>query len=181
MEDTQLIKRIRDKDENAIELLMKKYSKLLWAISIAILGKDANAHDVEEIVSETFLRLWEFPDKYQPAKGSLKNYLALIARSLSINKVQREKKHYILDDNFSLADIRQSENGEYFFSEVFSLIISLEEPMKEVCLQRFIFEKTPEIISKELRIPKKTVNNYLYRGKKILKQELADYRMNMGG
>lgn len=181
MEDMRLIEGIQDKDEDAIELLMKKYSKLLWVISLSILGKDADAHDLEEIVSETFLRLWKFPHKYQPEKGSLKNYLALITRSLSINKVHRDKRQYILEDDFSLADISMTENEEDFFSEVFSLIISLEDPMKEICLQRFIFEKTPEIISKDLQMPKKSVNNYLYRGKKFLKQELAGYRMNMGG
>ncbi len=170
MEDLELVQKIIQQDEDAFERLIARYSKLLWVVSISILGKNSDPQDIEEIVSETFLRLWRSPTKYQPTRGSLKNYLILITRSLSINKIQRSQKEYLLNDAFTLENIPAAEENRTFIDDMAYLINSLNSPMREICLQRYIFEHTPAMISQDLKIPQKTVNNYLYRGKRILQQ-----------
>ncbi|EOH95357.1 RNA polymerase sigma factor [Enterococcus pallens] len=177
MEDLELLQKIAQQDEEAFELLMDRYSKLLWVVSLSILGKNHDPQDIEEIVSDTFLRIWKAPHKYQPKRGSLKNYLILITRSLSINKLQRNQKDYLLNDNFTLENIPATEENREFINEMFDLINSLNNPMREICLQRYIFEKTPTMISRDLKISLKTVNNYLYRGKRMLQQTFAEQDM----
>ena len=39
MEDLELLERITQQDEEAFEMLMDRYSKLLWVVSLSILGK----------------------------------------------------------------------------------------------------------------------------------------------
>lgn len=170
MEDLELLEKIAQQNEEAFEMLIDRYSKLLWVVSLSILGKNHDPQDIEEIVSETFLRLWRSPTKYQPKRGSLKNYLILITRSLSINKIQRSQKDYLLNDTFTLENIPAAEENQTFIDDMVYLINSLNSPMREICLQRYIFENTPAMISQDLNIPLKTVNNYLYRGKRILQQ-----------
>lgn len=170
MEDLELLQKIAQRNEEAFEMLIDRYSKLLWVVSLSILGKNHDPQDIEEIVSETFLRIWKAPTKYQPKRGSLKNYLILIARSLSINKIQRSQKDYLLNDDFTLENVPAEEEDHSFIDDMVYLINSLNSPMREICLQRYIFENTPAMISADLRIPLKTVNNYLYRGKRILQQ-----------
>ncbi len=178
LEDLDLLRRIEQHNEEAFEMLVDRYSKLLWVVSLSILGKNNDPQDIEEIVSEAFLRVWRSPAKYQPKRGSLKNYLILITRSLSINKLQRNPKDYLLNDNFTLDNLAAAEEKNEFINEIFYLINSLNDPMREICLQRYIFENTPAMISSDLKIPQKTVNNYLYRGKKILQQAFAEQDMD---
>lgn len=170
MEDLELLEKIAQQNEEAFEMLIDRYSKLLWVVSLSILGKNHDPQDIEEIVSETFLRIWRSPTKYQPKRGSLKNYLILITRSLSINKIQRSQKDYLLNDAFTLENIPAAEENQTFIDDMAYLINNLNSPMREICLQRYIFENTPAMISQDLNIPLKTVNNYLYRGKRILQQ-----------
>ncbi len=179
MEDLELLRGIEQHNEEAFELLMDKYSKLLWVVSLSILGKNHDPQDIEEIVSDTFLRIWKAPGKYQPSRGSLKNYLILITKSLSINKLQRNRKDYLLEDNFTLENIPAVEENQEFVNQMFDLINSLNNPMREICLQRYIFEKTPAMISCELKMPQKTVNNYLYRGKRLIQQAYERQEMQI--
>lgn len=174
MEDLELLEKIAQQNEEAFEMLIDQYSKLLWVVSLSILGKNHDPQDIEEIVSETFLRIWRSPTKYQPKRGSLKNYLILITRSLSINKIQRSQKDYLLNDAFTLENIPAAEENHTFVDDMFYLINSLNSPMREICLQRYIFENTPAMISQDLNVPLKTVNNYLYRGKRILQQAFTE-------
>ncbi|MBO0453733.1 RNA polymerase sigma factor [Candidatus Enterococcus murrayae] len=174
MEDLELLQRIEQHDEEALEILMDRYSKLLWVVSLSILGKNHDPQDIEEIVSDAFLRIWKAPTKYQPKRGSFKNYLILITRSLSINKLRRSQKDYQLNDPFTLENIPMAEENREFIHEMFDVINSLNDPMREICLQRYIFENTPAMISSDLSIPQKTVNNYLYRGKRMLQQAFAE-------
>ncbi|MGG5372158.1 RNA polymerase sigma factor [Enterococcus sp. AZ196] len=174
MEDLELLQRIEQHDEEALEILMDRYSKLLWVVSLSILGKNHDPQDIEEIVSDAFLRIWKAPTKYQPKRGSFKNYLILITRSLSINKLRRSQKDYQLNDTFTLENIPMAEENRELIHEMFDVINSLNDPMREICLQRYIFENTPAMISSDLNIPQKTVNNYLYRGKRMLQQAFAE-------
>jgi RNA polymerase sigma-70 factor (ECF subfamily) len=174
LEDLELLQKIIQQDEEAFEMLIDRYSKLLWVVSLSILGKNHDPHDIEEIVSDAFLRIWKFPTKYQSSRGTLKNYLILITRSLSINKLQRSKKDYLLNDEFTLDNVPALENHRAFVEEIAYLIGTLNSPMREICLQRYIFENTPMMISEDLNIPLKTVNNYLYRGKRLLQQAFEE-------
>lgn len=127
LEDLELLERITQQDEEAFEMLMDRYSKLLWVVSLSILGKNHDPQDIEEIVSDTFLRIWKAPNKYQAKRGFLKNYLILITRSLSINKLQRNQKDYLLSDNFTLENIPAAEENREFIHEMFDLINSLNK------------------------------------------------------
>ena len=61
--------------------MIRKYSKLLWSVSGAVLSHIGSAQDVEECVADAFIYLWEHPDKYNPERGKLKTWLSIIAHS----------------------------------------------------------------------------------------------------
>ncbi|RAY97442.1 hypothetical protein DK853_54735, partial [Klebsiella oxytoca] len=68
-------------DETVINEVINKYSKLLWSVSGAILSSIGSAQDIEECVADTFIYLWDHPDKYNPERGKLKTWLSIIART----------------------------------------------------------------------------------------------------
>lgn len=81
MEDTQMVELLVRREENAIGALQEKYGGLCRSVARHILSDD---RDVEECVSDTFLRVWnaippECPD-------SLSAYLARITRNVALDR-----------------------------------------------------------------------------------------------
>ena len=74
MNDERTITAIKNRNEAAINEVITKYSKLLWAVAGAVLNNMGSTQDVEECVADTFIYLWEHPDKYDPQRGKLKTW-----------------------------------------------------------------------------------------------------------
>ena len=72
MNDERIISAIRHRNEAAINEVIRKYSKLLWSVSDSVLSKIGSTQDIEECVADTFIYLWEHPNKYDPVRGKLK-------------------------------------------------------------------------------------------------------------
>lgn len=180
MSDKQLAKALQNKNEEAFEEIVLSYSKLLWAVAYSVLGKQADSATVEEIVSDVFLRLWQAPEKYDPDRGSLKNYLALMTKSMAINKSSYRKKDFQVED-FPLEELPDAAPEETEISSLFfQAVDSLQEPTREMCIQRFFYEWKPERISQYFQINKKEVNNRLYKGKIKIRKKMQEL-INQGG
>ncbi|MGC6769840.1 RNA polymerase sigma factor [Enterococcus sp. LJL128] len=165
-----------NRDEAVYQRLIQQYSKLLWAVaSTVITSKNGSAvMDIEEVVSDTFVRLWQHPEKYQPEKGSLKSYLAVIARSLALNKVKKNQKKMIQLEEAEepASELRMSREEEW--QALYDAIRTLDEPTREIMIRRYFYEEKPQTIRDVMRLPAKEVDNCLYRGKKRLKRLLEE-------
>ncbi len=92
MSDTQdLAARAIQGDASAFELLVRKYSRLVWA---AIYGEIHDPGWTEDLVQETFLRAWkaigqlESPAAFRPWLLSIARRLAFRHRELARNTLQ---------------------------------------------------------------------------------------------
>lgn len=81
MEDTEIIRLLTARDEAGLAAVREKVTPLCRHIAKNITG---SAEDAEEIAADVLLRIWNtIPPENPP---SLKNYAAMIARSLAINR-----------------------------------------------------------------------------------------------
>ena len=92
MSDESLIAAIQKRNETVIHEIITKYSRLLWSVAGAVLNNIGSAQDVEECVADTFIYLWEHPDKYDPRRGKLKTWLSMIARTRALNRYREIAK-----------------------------------------------------------------------------------------
>ena len=92
MNDERTITAIKNRNEAAINEVITKYSKLLWAVAGAVLNNMGSTQDVEECVADTFIYLWEHPDKYDPQRGKLKTWLSIVARTQAVNRCREISK-----------------------------------------------------------------------------------------
>jgi RNA polymerase sigma-70 factor, ECF subfamily len=69
-------------DAAAFERVYDEYSPVVYRTAIAVLGNPAAAQDV---VQDVFMRLWRQPDGFDAERGSLGNYLRLMARSRAVD------------------------------------------------------------------------------------------------
>ncbi|MEW6111237.1 MAG: sigma-70 family RNA polymerase sigma factor [Thermodesulfobacteriota bacterium] len=80
--DEELVRRAREGSDEAFAELVERYTSLVYRVAIGI---TASAPEAEEVVQETFLRVFRSLDQYQPARASFKTWVLTIARNQSIN------------------------------------------------------------------------------------------------
>jgi RNA polymerase sigma-70 factor (ECF subfamily) len=175
-----LAMRIKLGDEQAFELLFRKYHIRLCSFANKFLN---DREEAQEIVQDVFAKIWEGRDDIDP-ENCLKSYLFKIAQNLSINKLRRLKVESKYSEVLKLVYIEQPE-----FSVHESLIVmELEEHISQSIEKlptecRRIFElsrveglKYKEIAAK-LNISIKTVEAQMSKAIRSLRIGLSDYLM----
>jgi RNA polymerase sigma-70 factor (ECF subfamily) len=96
MDDQELIKRIARRDQSAFLALYERYSSRVYTL---ILHMIADRMLGEEILQETFLRLWRRAGQYDPGRGSVMIWLLSIARYTTLERLRFESHRPRLSDD----------------------------------------------------------------------------------
>lgn len=86
--DEQLIAKVARGDTAAYELLYDRYSSAVMGFALKITGDRSLA---EEILQETFWRVWRKADLFQNQRGAFTSWFFGIARNLSIDMLRRQR------------------------------------------------------------------------------------------
>lgn len=86
--DLGLLQRIATRDETALAELYDRHSRLAYAIIIRILGSPS---DAEEVLQETFVRVWSRAETYDGLLGSPATWLTRIARNRAIDRLRARR------------------------------------------------------------------------------------------
>ncbi len=86
--DDELMARISSGDERAAAELVDLYLPLLLGLAGQMLGNRAEA---EEIAQESFLKLWQFADKWQPRRALIATWLHRVAANLCIDRLRSRR------------------------------------------------------------------------------------------
>lgn len=178
MSDEKIILEIRHQNEEVMAYVIQKYSKLLWKIASAVLVNVASVQDVEECVADTFIHLWQYPEKYEAGRGKLSTYLSLVARTKAIDcyrqavrwqmvSMEEESVAYGAEPLMELT--RQEDKRK-----VWNCINELGENDREVIVRRYYYEQKPKQIAIALNLSKKQVENRLYHAKQKLREMMDD-------
>ena len=87
MDDHRLAEKLHRGDRLALDRAMTAYTGYLSAVVWQVLGPAAPREDVEEVVSDAFLSLWQHRDRLNAAQG-VKAYLAAIARNRATDRLR---------------------------------------------------------------------------------------------
>ena len=85
--DGELINLLRAGNSQAMSTLYDRYAGLVYSVAFNILHSNG---DAEELTQDIFISLWQ-KDSYQAGRGSLKSFLALLARHRAIDKLRKRK------------------------------------------------------------------------------------------
>ena len=163
--ESQLIKKIKQRDEEAFELVYRKYESLIYYIAISI---TKNKEDAEEIVQDTFLNMFKSIDTYEE-KNKFKQWLMQIARNLSYNKVSRNKeKNNISDDEYILNTASNSDSIDY----VLTIKKTLDEKSSYIVICKIIYNFSFKEIAIDLNMTVNQVQGIYYQSLKKLKKVL---------
>jgi RNA polymerase sigma-70 factor, ECF subfamily len=84
--DAALMTAFAAKDERAAGLLYDRFSSRIYGLGIVMLGNDQAAQD---LVQDTFVKLWRTAARFDPERGRLETWILLAARSLAIDAIRR--------------------------------------------------------------------------------------------
>lgn len=82
-------------DQNAIAEIYDRYSSVVYAVALRVLGDTGAA---EDILQEVFLQLWRNPGAFDSARGNLGAWLAVITRNRAIDALRRRRPETDIDD-----------------------------------------------------------------------------------
>jgi RNA polymerase sigma-70 factor (ECF subfamily) len=75
-----------NRNPEAAKALYERFSSRIYGLGIVMLGRDEAAQD---LVQDTFVKLWRSADRYEASRGRLDTWVLLMARSLAIDAVRR--------------------------------------------------------------------------------------------
>jgi len=93
--DLALVTGLKSGDQGAMAQLYDRYSSVVYAVALRVLG-DAGA--AEDVLQEVFLQLWRNPSAFDAARGSLASWLAVITRNRAIDMLRRRKPETDIED-----------------------------------------------------------------------------------
>lgn len=171
MQDTLIIKYIKNRKQKGIEMLIDRYSGLLASVVRKNLGKLKNYE--EECINDVFIAIWENIESYEKDKNSFKNWICVIAKYKAINY----KKKYLF--NTSTLDIKDDiyyidknllrleiEDG---IEEIFN---HLAERDKEIFTKYYLEGIEAPVIAKENNLSISSLYTRLSRGRKKIREKI---------
>ena len=84
--DHALVMRIVRREEAALAEVYDRYASLVYAVALRVL-REATA--AEEVLQDTFYRLWMVAARFDPQRGSLPAWLAVAARHRAIDRLRQ--------------------------------------------------------------------------------------------
>ena len=182
--DEELIKRFQNDDLAAYDIIIMRYKDQLLNFAYRFLG---NVEESEDIVQETFLRLWRNRHAYrQIAKFS--TWIYTIAGNLAKTELRKRKrrkvvsisdmgfddKEYEIEDEMATTD--SEVNSSLTEKIIQNAINELPPRFKEVIILRDIQELSYEDIGSILQIPLGTVKSRVNRARLKLQAKLKDLK-----
>jgi RNA polymerase sigma-70 factor (ECF subfamily) len=84
--DQRLMRAFARRDAGAADELFRRFAGRIYGLGIVMLGSDVAAQD---LVQDTFVKLWRSAERYDRSRGRLDTWVLLIARSLAIDSIRR--------------------------------------------------------------------------------------------
>ena len=107
--DLALLQRIIARDERAVAELYNRHSRLVFSVVRRILRSQS---DAEEVLQETFVRVWTRADTYDAGLGSPSTWLTRIARNRAVDRLRARRARASVDgrppDSHESVEIRMA-------------------------------------------------------------------------
>ena len=179
MTDVELLELLHSDTHDALEQIMDLHTGLIYSIVRNKIYSICSTEDVEECVSDVFFDFYLNIDKIDLAKGSIKNYLCVIAKRRAINKYhqncricnsvsfEEETIDPELSDDFCGDDELIKEEERQALTEA---INSLGPPDSEIIKRKYYLLESSKCIAERLNMTVNAVDLRIFRAIKKLRQ-----------
>lgn len=166
LEDLAVIKRIVQRDKDALYQLYDKYSGALYGVILRICE---NKEVAEDILQETFIKIWEKIDSYDPEKGKFYTWSYRIAKNAALN-VQRKADKLIQNEDLSVVKDKTVNESEVDFKKLNGAISKLEPHHQEAISLVYFRGYTHREANEEMGVPLGTFKSYVRQALQMLRE-----------
>jgi RNA polymerase sigma factor (sigma-70 family) len=164
LSDAALLRRIADRQADALSELYDRFAPTLLALINRILR---GSPDTEDVLQEVFVQVWNRGGLYDPARSSVATWLVLIARSRAIDRLRTRK---VVERVHEATAQAEAATGPYTSSEAVENVLiqerhervqremgSLPEEQRQVLEMAFYQGLTQSEIASQTGLPLGTV------------------------
>ena len=172
----EILKRLAGGDNKALEELYHETKSAIYGFSLTI---TKNAADSEDVLQETYLKIWANANRYT-AKGTPMSWILMIAKNLSLMKLREKKKHQDLepeewDMEFHIPDSAGNTEDRHLLEAALNLL-TLEE--REIILLHAVSGLKHREIADLLDMALSTVLSKYHRALKKLRKYIEGVDAN---
>lgn len=154
---------LRNREKIAIEALYDMYSSSLYGVISRIITDTATA---EDLLQETFVKIWHSFSGYSTEKGRLFTWMVNIARNLAIDKIRskdfkNQNKNQELENNVAFIDEQKSTVYKPELLGIKELVDTLKPDQKSILDLVYFKGYTHVEAADELGVPLGTIKTRL--------------------
>jgi RNA polymerase sigma factor (sigma-70 family) len=163
LSEEELVLALRHREKIAVEALYDMYSSSLFGVISRIV---IDEHIAEDVLQETFLKIWHSFSSYSTEKGRLFTWMVNIARNLSIDKIRskdfkNQNKNRELENNVTFIDEQRSTVYKPELLGIKELVETLKPEQKSILDLVYFKGYTHVEAAEELGIPLGTIKTRL--------------------
>ena len=169
-DDHELMRALAGDDEQALRLLVERYQGMM----LNFFARSGAESDAEDLVQETFVRLYRYRKRYRPT-AKLTTFLHTLARHVLLDHVRRRKRWFRLLDGWSRQapdmDARSAgAAGRRMDAE--RLMNGLSEEMRSVVVLVFYQGLAYQEAAEVLGVPVGTVKSRMFNALNQMREQM---------
>jgi RNA polymerase sigma-70 factor, ECF subfamily len=177
MSDAQLVTSVARYSEVALAEVYRRHGGAVFGLAKRVLN---NPTEAEDVTQEVFLRLWNQPDRFDPARGSLRSFLLAQAHGRAVDAVRSSSSRRAREarDAMRTADSPYDMQREVWdlavADQVSSAMGELPEEERRAIELAYFDGHTYREVAHLLNQPEGTVKSRIRNGMRRMRVVLAD-------
>lgn len=167
--EKHIVELLQERNEKAISLLYEHYGDTLYGVAHKVVRNEELAQDV---VQESFVKIWKKSDTYDSSKAKLFTWLFRITRNTAIDKLRSVKTKTDKEIQIDVSDVYNLgvDSIKPEFMDVRENLEKIEDKYQIVLDALFFQGMTQQEASDELDIPLGTIKSRLKIGLRELRK-----------
>jgi RNA polymerase sigma factor (sigma-70 family) len=164
-------------EPDALAEVYDQYASFVFGLARRVIGEPRGAEDVTQ---EVFVALWERPEIFDPARGSLRTWLATLAHRRAVDYVRREEARRRRSQRDAarratpVPDVEELATAILTAEQVRAALDALPGEQREAIELAYFGGRTYRQVAVELGIPEGTAKSRLRLGLRRIATALTD-------
>jgi RNA polymerase sigma-70 factor (ECF subfamily) len=174
LNDNELISQVVQGDQRAFLALYDRYSSTVYALALHMMNDPMMA---EEVLQDTFLKLWSRSRQYLTERGPLLTWLLTIARRTALDRLRLESRRPTLSERndpdllWEMTPEPETTSEEARWRSLYLVVQSLPEEHRQVIELAYYQGMSQSEIAAVLDLPLGTVKTRLRTGMNRLRHQ----------
>ena len=174
MNDEALIRRLAVGSRTALNQAVDRFTPYVSAVAWRVLApSSATREDLEEVVADVFLALWNHAGEIDPARA--RTWLGTVAKNRAVDRLRTLSPAFPLCETD--ADRAPGPEEETLLREraarLLAAVEALEEPDRTLFLRYYYENEKLKDVARDLGMNQATARTRLHRGRRFLREQLT--------